>query len=261
MTYYITAGGIGSTLVLFAWCVVSWYLISAFVAWHRLRHVPGPFLASFSYLWFVRVCIRQTYYETNIALHEKYGPLVRVGPNEVTTNDPDIVRMSNGAKSVYAKGGWYDGNRFNPNERTMFIIKDIEGHDQMKAKLAPAYAGRGIPDIEDNVDEQLKNLVDLIRSKYAAPPHGGEFRPLDLCKISGYFTLDVISRVSLGKEFGGLQTDSDPHNFYHTLDTHLPLLALTTEVPWIRNVIYSSTGLKLFGPRETDAGGFGKLMG
>lgn len=261
MAFPITTGGIGSTLALFASCVVSWYLISAFLTWHRLRHIPGPFLASFSYLWFVPVCLLKTYYETSVALNERYGPLARVGPNEIVTDDPDVVRMSNSIKSVYTKGGWYDGSRFNPYHRTMFITKDIEGHDKIKAKLSPAYGGRATPGIEDNVEEQIKNLVDLIRSKYAAPPGGGNFRRLDLVKVSGYFTLDVISRVAMGKEFGCLQTDSDPHDFYETLEKHLPMMALTSEVPWIRNIIYSSTGLKLFGPRETDTAGLGKIMG
>ncbi|KAK7757415.1 hypothetical protein SLS62_000428 [Diatrype stigma] len=261
MAFFPTTGSIGGTLGLLASCVVSWYLISTFIAWRRLRHIPGPFLASFSYLWFVPQCLQKTYYETNIALHEKYGPLVRVGPNEIVTDDPDVVRMANGAKGVYTKAGWYDGSRLNPYHPTMFNTKDVEGHDKIKAKLSPAYSGRATPGIEDNVEEQIKNLVDLIRSKYVAPPRSGEFRTLDLSRVSGYFTLDVISRVALGKEFGCLQTDSDPHSFYNTMKNHLPMMALTSEIPWIRNIVYSSTGLKLFGPRETDTVGLGKVMG
>ncbi|KAI1249699.1 hypothetical protein MGN70_009313 [Eutypa lata] len=143
----------------------------------------------------------------------------------------------------------------------MFIMLDIEGHDKMKAMLSPGYSGRETVGVEQDVDDQLKNLVDMIRRKYATDSRGGEFRPLDLAKVSGYFTLDVISRVALGKEFGCVQADADLHDFYPSVEEHLPLMTMTTHIPWIRNVIYSSTGLKLFAPRETDTTGLGKIMG
>lgn len=257
----IMTGGIGSTIVVFASCAVLWYLISAFASWYRLRHIPGPFLAAFSYLWWAPISFHVKHYETKKVLNEKFGPLARVGPNELTTDDPDVLRRINNAKSTYAKGRWYDGNRFNPYHPTMFIMLDIEGHDKMKAMLSPGYSGRETVGVEQDVDDQLKNLVDMIRRKYATDSRGGEFRPLDLAKVSGYFTLDVISRVALGKEFGCVQADADLHDFYPSVEEHLPLMTMTTHIPWIRNVIYSSTGLKLFAPRETDTTGLGKIMG
>jgi hypothetical protein len=32
--------------------LIAWYVASSFQAWYRLRHIPGPFLAKFSY-WFM----------------------------------------------------------------------------------------------------------------------------------------------------------------------------------------------------------------
>ncbi|RYP60150.1 hypothetical protein DL769_008243 [Monosporascus sp. CRB-8-3] len=34
---------------------VAYFLTSSFISWYRLRHIPGPFLASGSYLWLARV--------------------------------------------------------------------------------------------------------------------------------------------------------------------------------------------------------------
>ena len=49
-----------------------------------LARVPGPFLASLSNLWwtFKIVNQRDQAWEA-IRLHEKHGPVVRIGPNEV----------------------------------------------------------------------------------------------------------------------------------------------------------------------------------
>jgi hypothetical protein len=48
-----------------------------------LSKVPGPFLASFTNLWCLRTVLRQHQHLDSMALHEKYGLLVRIGTNHV----------------------------------------------------------------------------------------------------------------------------------------------------------------------------------
>lgn len=103
------------------------------------------------------------------------------------------------------------------------------------------------------------SAVDLIRRKYLSK--AGEVRTLPLDHTSALFTLDVISKVSLGDSFGGLQKDADIHEFLSTLKVHIPFMALTIDLPWLRNIFYSDTFLKLMGPKETDPHGMGRLMG
>ncbi|KAK6070875.1 Pisatin demethylase 7 [Seiridium cupressi] len=128
------------------------------------------------------------------------------------------------AKNLYRRGEANKGNRFNPYHDTMFTVLDPEQHDKVKAMVAAASSGRDTPGLESNVDDQVRSLIALIRGKYISSY--GKLRPLSLSRISGLFTLDVISKVALGDEFGYL------HIF-----------------------------LKLIEPRETDAYGMGKPMG
>jgi hypothetical protein len=53
------------------------------VYFHPLRSVPGPFWASVSSLWMAKQAYGDSFHRTNISLHEQYGKLVRIGPNEV----------------------------------------------------------------------------------------------------------------------------------------------------------------------------------
>ncbi len=48
-----------------------------------LRRVPGPFLASMTEYWLVMIDLAGLRTLTIHRLHQKYGPVVRVGPNEV----------------------------------------------------------------------------------------------------------------------------------------------------------------------------------
>ncbi|KAI0437761.1 cytochrome P450 [Xylaria telfairii] len=241
--------------------VVGYILASTFYQWQRLRHIPGPSLAPFSYLWLGYSSWGGKQYEMHKVLGEKYGPLVRIGPNEVSTDDPETIRRISGAKCTYPRSAWYDGARFHPDTDAMFTILDPIRHDKYKAKTSHGYSGRETPGLESAIDEQLSNLVDLIRRKYVRKSNTGpRVPPLDLSKVLSLFTLDVISRIALGKEFGCLAADKDIHGFYAVIAKSLPFLNLFGDVPWARKIVFSKLGIKLFGPKPTDSSGLGLMM-
>ncbi|KAK8050652.1 Fumagillin dodecapentaenoate synthase [Apiospora phragmitis] len=243
------------------------YGAQAVVTWYRLRHIPGPFLASFSYLWLGKVTrsTRQWYIYRD--LPEQYGPLVRVGPNELSTDDPEIIRKISAVRSPYGKDSWYMGSRFNPYGDTMFTTLDVAAHDKQKAKTASAYSGRDTTALEGGVDEQVRELIALIRRKYLSKDvvanGSGVQEPsrlLDFSRIISFFTMDVITRAGFGQEFGYLKADEDLHDFLRSVRDNWSVIAVTLDVPWIRNVLYSDWFLRWFGPRTTDMAGMGKVM-
>ncbi|KAK6956791.1 hypothetical protein Daesc_002071 [Daldinia eschscholtzii] len=250
--------GLGAILVTLA---VSYYVLSTAYLWYRLRHVPGPFFASLSYIWLARQALNGTQLEAFGSASRKYGSLVRVGPNELLTDDPEVVKRMSSAKSKYWRSDWYSGSRFNPYYPTMFITLDPAAHDKIKTRMSPGYTGRDNPGAEADVDAQVKSFVNLIRKKYISHSNAGEFRPLDLARTVSFFTIDVVSKIALGNAFGSLESDSDRHEFYGAVGKSMPQIALTADVPLARDMVYSTLGLKLFGPKETDSKGLGKVMG
>lgn len=58
-----------------------------------LRSVPGPFLAKFTRLWLAKAIASRKFDKINIELHRKYGPVVRIAPNEYSINDPDAANI------------------------------------------------------------------------------------------------------------------------------------------------------------------------
>lgn len=63
-----------------------------------LRSVPGPFLARFTRLWWLIDAYKGAFEKTNIELHKKYGPIVRLAPGLYSVDDVDA------AKVIYAHG-------------------------------------------------------------------------------------------------------------------------------------------------------------
>lgn len=71
-------------------------LLVTTLVWRRyaspLRGIPGPFWASLTRLWHVKIIIDGNQNEQLRDAHDKYGPFVRMAPNEVSVSHPDGVK-------------------------------------------------------------------------------------------------------------------------------------------------------------------------
>ena len=70
-----------------------------------LRQVPGPFIASISSMWRLFFIWKQDLPAVQVRLHERYGGLVRIGPNHISLSDPEDIKVVYGTKSQFTKVG------------------------------------------------------------------------------------------------------------------------------------------------------------
>lgn len=63
-----------------------------------LRNIPGPFLARFTRFWYFYEIYKGSFEATNIELHRKFGPIVRIAPSEYSIDDVEA------AKTIYGHG-------------------------------------------------------------------------------------------------------------------------------------------------------------
>jgi hypothetical protein len=68
-----------------------------------LRDVPGPLIARFTRLWYLLEIYRGHYEQTNIKLHNKYGPIVRIAPWEYSVDDVQATKEIYGHSSKFVK--------------------------------------------------------------------------------------------------------------------------------------------------------------
>lgn len=66
------------------------------------------------------------------------GPLVRIGPNEVISTDPEVLRMMSAVRSPYTKGLFYETGRIIPGEETVVSLRDEYAHKTLRAKMGTA---------------------------------------------------------------------------------------------------------------------------
>ena len=81
--------------------VVVQTLYKAYVT--PLRDIQGPWLAKFTRLWLFKAVCSREYGKINIGLHQKYGPIVRVAPNEYSIDDPEAAGIIYRPRDALAK--------------------------------------------------------------------------------------------------------------------------------------------------------------
>lgn len=74
---------------------------------HRLRAFPGPPVAKLTKLYGLYMSTTSHYTDSLVALHEKYGEIVRVGPNELSIANAEVLSAAHGAQSKCRKGTIY----------------------------------------------------------------------------------------------------------------------------------------------------------
>ena len=147
--------------LLIAACFPAWLVASC--VWHyykspfRKQNIPGPLLGKFTnaYRWYYTM--RHTWHRDLIALHEKYGKVVWVAPDDISVSDPYLRNVIYGFQNDKKDRTFY---RKAPSYETGSINQDfsfIFEQDPAKARLGKYhmshfYSEAGLATMEENFD-------------------------------------------------------------------------------------------------------------
>ncbi|KAI0855675.1 cytochrome P450 [Xylaria cubensis] len=254
----LLTANISLTAIIALLTCVAWYFTSAIRSWYRLRQFPGPFYASFSYLWGYFTMSTGRMHLRLAEEQEKYGKIVRIGPNELLVYDPQTLWQINNVRSSYGRGDWYGSIQFDPYGHSVLSEPDTARHDKRKAKLAAGYAGKGAVDLEAKVNSQLAVLVNLLKTKYLGK---GKSNIVDFSRLIRFFQVDIVTLAGSGEPWGDLETETDQFDFISIADSFVPFLHSFMMIPTLRDFFASKFFLKLAGPKHTDEKGMGRFLG
>ncbi len=96
--FYLGCGLLGSYMVYFA--LYPWLF-------SPIKHIPGPAIAAYTNWWLVYKTVKCVRAKTIHDLHVKYGPWVRISPNEVSTADSQAIVPIYGVNSNFVKTEFY----------------------------------------------------------------------------------------------------------------------------------------------------------
>ncbi|KAJ9608403.1 hypothetical protein H2200_007391 [Cladophialophora chaetospira] len=185
-----------------------------------LRTVPGPFLARFTKLWYLRNVWRGDFEKTNVALHKKHGSVVRIAPNYYSIDDADAIKTIYGHGTHFVKAKWYIASG-NPKSETPDIFTELNPtrHAENRRKVAALYSMSSLVPMEQNAIDCAKILV----GKFTA--FAEQRVSFNLQVWLQYFAFDTIALITLSKRFGFLDTGTDNAGMIAALDHYLRYLS------------------------------------
>ena len=74
-----------------AWTVVSIYLLAKIHTYRRLRGFRGPFSVGFTNYLQCKALLSFNFHLWHKRVIDDYGPIARIGPNELITNSPELL--------------------------------------------------------------------------------------------------------------------------------------------------------------------------
>ncbi|KAJ6441498.1 isotrichodermin C-15 hydroxylase [Purpureocillium lavendulum] len=226
-----TFTGVGiATGYIFAFSLLYLYLRALYlVFFHPLSRVPGPKYAACSRLPYVRNQLRGDLVKWIHSLHEQYGEVVRIAPDEVSFISnvwQDIYGAHNGEKA--AKGAYLKDRRWfaSPYNNTWSILQaDAEAHPRMRKMIAPAFSDKVLREQESMVQDYVELFILRLHEQA-----DGESKGLvDMVKWFNFFTFDIIADMTFGESFNCLR-DSDYHPWVRMLFKSVRAISLNSAI-------------------------------
>ncbi|KAL6246465.1 hypothetical protein RBB50_006701 [Rhinocladiella similis] len=184
-------------------CTLSLLLLAckSIATYRRLASVPGPFLAGFTDLWRWKAQNSRGYSARLVRLHQKYGNLVRIGPNHISISDPNAVAVVYATNPVWQKAPTYhpaapiSGGRAVPS----IIAMSEAQHTAVRRSVGSAFTTNSLLDYESAIDASGNDLLEVLEKHTS----------LDITHYLQLWAVDVLMRLAFNESLGFMQKGAD----------------------------------------------------
>lgn len=185
---------------------------------HPLSSIPGPRLAALSNIWHAHHARSGRMYTLGKTLHQKYGPVVRVGPNELWINTRDSFKVIYSAGSGFEKSDFYLSTvltkpslSFSPvpprvevqHADTLDLLSEryMPRYRTQRRLIGPVYQLSSLKRFEPQIDAVLDSAVAKLK--------GLKGEEVDVKEWMHIIAVECLGAVVLGWSPGYIKAGSD----------------------------------------------------
>ncbi|EOD48095.1 putative cytochrome p450 protein [Neofusicoccum parvum UCRNP2] len=189
----LVAGGL---IALFALSVVFYNLFL-----HPLRKYPGPWYARATIFWSQYHSFKGDLTFHVHAFHQKYGPVVRVAPNELVYTDPQAWKDIYGHRNGVPENEKDPANNADPDPAHLSIIRaDRQHHSKLRRLLSHAFSEKSM----QSQEPVIKSYIDLLIERLRKTAEKGDPQGTDIVRWYNFTTFDIIGHLAFAESFGCL---------------------------------------------------------
>ncbi|KAF4539343.1 Cytochrome p450 [Lasiodiplodia theobromae] len=200
---------------------------------HPIAKFPGPKLAGLTYWYetyhdFVRF---GEYTETLSKLHDKYGPIIRINPDELHVRDPKFIDTLYSWNSKRGISSWFtapfdfDGTYFGS------LTHDL--HRTRRAPLQRLFSRPMVMKLEPLIKQNIVKLYKNVET------WAGTGRPLPVVDAISCFATDVITEYCFGQSYGFLDDPTMKKSLYNAIHKGLGSAVPFRHFPLYQKLFYS----------------------
>lgn len=242
--------GAPTIIIALALTVISYVLRNKYS--NGLHRIPGPFLASCTDLYRLYIAWTGRAQAYHIALHKRYGPIVRLGPNTLSLDNQSACRTIYGIKSGFAKSAFYPVQATIARGRTLeslFNTRNEEFHARLRRAVASGYAMSTLVEFEPLVEETIAVFLREIEGRYvgdevvkyasSSASDGSRSdvqrtqvnRICDIGQWLQFYAFDVIGELTFSNRLGFLERGEDVDGIIGNLEWLLRYAAVVYAHP------------------------------
>ena len=161
---------------------------------HPLAKYPGPLAAKLSSLYMLYFVMTAQNSYVRHDLHQKYGPIVRSGPNELLFSDASAIKDIYCQTTNYCPKAtkFYRGFTLTGTE-SVFSTTDRAVHARMRRLLSNGFSQNGVLQFEPEIASLVQRYLDVIADSKS--------QPVEFHDLTNFLYLDVISTLVFAKCF------------------------------------------------------------
>ncbi|KAK4451390.1 cytochrome P450 [Podospora aff. communis PSN243] len=183
------------------------------LTFHPLAALPGPKPWGASRLPFLWALIRGELVHELEAMHRRYGPVIRVAPDEVAYAHPDAWNDIFLARFAKDPTWWGPMDGAAPG----ILTADEETHGVIRRMMNPGFTTRAM----GTQEQVLHTYTDLLVSRWSdAITAGNGSAEIDVMKWFNFFTFDVFGELAFTESFDCLRK-SEYHGWISLIFTQL----------------------------------------
>ncbi|OBR03029.1 Averantin oxidoreductase [Colletotrichum higginsianum IMI 349063] len=189
------------------------WIITYRIHFHPLRHYPGPKVAAATKLYRLYFTTRGEGASLPKRLHDRYGAIVRIGPDELSYIDSrawkDIHGFHVGDRDAFTKDLVMYGPDIRPNVWGL-IRADDAGHSRQRRIFTHAFSDRALRGqqllIKGYVDTLMTKL-HVIAERQRKDSRSAD-STLDVTRLYTFTSFDIMADLTFGESLGMLSGES-----------------------------------------------------
>ncbi|KAF8068996.1 cytochrome P450 [Lyophyllum atratum] len=191
--------------------------------WHPLSRYPGPTLGKLS-KWYMSLWVAKGNRHLKIQeLHHIYGPWIRIGPNELSVDDPAAIRP---VYSQMFRAPFYNGAPADADALLTTIDKDE--HAQRLVAWTEAFSMENIKHFRTSAQARTSQLLEILSNKKET---------ISMSHWISLWAVDVMGDMSFSGGFETMAAGKDPEGWMEVLHMGVLFIGVLGQVPWMRGIL------------------------